>query len=215
MRLSQGRDSWKASGVLRRDYRSTKDGPEITQPPRTKHSTPKVVCTLSPSQVHEPERFVTLVSKTPTTLQQRPFLRVRTHWRYRCRWCKTSNIAPQLLAPVADLVDAKTLQRLLACTWCKKGHLEYSAPLVLPSTSRRSSRYSRYFPPERWCLMCGHTSRYTPHLITDPALYVTAGVTPALADLLCRGARSNTTTTIYEPVLLPGPLGPAPGAPTV
>lgn len=54
MRISRDRDSWKAHGILRRDFRHTHDGPD--EMPHRSPSKPKQWCRGKVGRAHVPGR---------------------------------------------------------------------------------------------------------------------------------------------------------------
>jgi hypothetical protein len=54
MRLSQDSDSWKASGLKRRDFRHTHDGPEVTRHVGKRRKSTKRWCRGVKGREHQP-----------------------------------------------------------------------------------------------------------------------------------------------------------------
>ncbi len=50
-KISHDDDSWKASGVIRRDYRSVRNGPEVAKHGKKKDT--KKWCRGKPGQIHD------------------------------------------------------------------------------------------------------------------------------------------------------------------
>ena len=57
MRLSKDKDSWKASGVIRRDFRSEHGGPEVPPHRRKRTKDSKRFCRGKPGRQHIPVRI--------------------------------------------------------------------------------------------------------------------------------------------------------------
>ena len=51
--LSEDSDSWKAGGVIRRDFRATKDGPEVPKPGKNKRKNLKRWCRGKEGKEHK------------------------------------------------------------------------------------------------------------------------------------------------------------------
>lgn len=174
MRISQDRHSWKAGGILRRDFRAAHGEPEV--PPyrakRIKHSTAQ--CRRSTSGVHEPERFVTRVTRRPVMRSGEDYVWIVTYWGYRCRHCHTTDIAAKLLAPVADLINTRDLSRLLEIALCSEGHLYETRELD-------SNFYWGRSRIRRVCVMCGQApGEYSRYPSATPELLRRAGISEEL-----------------------------------
>jgi hypothetical protein len=167
MRISQDSDSWRAGGVIRRDFRATRGDPEIPRihsrhAPGSKPVSSR--CSRAPGGVHEVEHCVAAVWREFEHVTGRT--RVCTQWTWRCRWCYSRSISTHLLGPVADLLGNKMRAALLSAVWCREGHLITHGDNRW--SSNRSSRSWR--GDDWWCVMCG-TGRWAPHAVTDRRLW--------------------------------------------
>jgi hypothetical protein len=191
MRLSQDADTYRARGIIRRDYRSARDLPEISRTTKAltpvKHHERTIACESAPNGTHVPERFVIRQWRDKLTRDGDPWVRINSMWAIRCRYCHTEHLAVKLLGPVADLIDREDLRRLLAFTWCQQGHLFQVDPAIKRTVTDALGTFSYTVrAAEKWCVMCGHSSHLT-HAITDPALLAAAAVPLALATSAGRG----------------------------
>jgi hypothetical protein len=199
-------DSWRAASARRRDFRAAHDAPEVPRPPRSSHrATPRtpsrtssVRCPSSPSNVHDPERYAVEVKRYVYEREDGINEQVRTEWAYHCRYCGATNIAPRLLGPVCETLDATTRMRLLAHFWCGEGHLYETTPVEVLGI-RYVDRWARRRGPKVICVMCGHSKR--PQWSAEPPddldLYQAAGVP---SDVLERMASAAKTYLRYSSV---------------
>lgn len=205
MRLSQDRDSWKAGSIIRRDFRSDRAEPEsprwahATVPvPRPKH---RISCALSPTGVHTPEHYAAQERRTNVTRKETTWLQIYTTWQYRCRYCHTSDIAPRLLGPVADILTSRELQQLLAYTWCRHGHLFEVAEVPHRYSYLRTKYHTVYY--EKRCLMCGKAPAYSSYAVTDRSLLAAAGVPSSMLDYLSLSHYRQLVHPSYQSVQVP------------
>lgn len=171
MRISQDTESWKASGVLRRDFRHTHDGPEI---PRGRHKIGRPRnewCRGKIGRDHTLERYTLYYSydyRYDPYTGERSVVRVPAMSGYRCARCGTTDLrrVPLRVIAIVDPVVAEGLR--LSEQWCGDGHLFDN----LPAPARYSPLWGH---TTRACVMCGWNpsgwaSRYIP--VSAPARLV-------------------------------------------
>ena len=205
MRVSQDANSWRASGAMRRDFRAGRGEPEVERGKHKRRRSTPVECTTSPSKRHEVERFVVVERRSPVPSKEGeiPLELVTRQWNWRCQWCHGEELAPWLLAPVADLLEDRERGKLLAATWCTKGHLVTKEPL------RRWWNYRTH----RWqlteqagtCLMCGWREGQGWMGVKDLQLYRQAGVPEEV--LAAMGPGRRQWRSHYERVETEGAQG--------
>lgn len=168
MRVSADSHSWRAGGVLRRDFRSARGEPEVPRARKAaaaRRARPSSTC--SAGGVHDVERVVTITQEKPWGDEGHQKVMERTEWGWRCTKCGTSEISTHLLGPAADLIGTARRSALLAATWCQEGHL-----IVSEAHDGWRTWYGRSRGEwvERWCVMCGRSSGST-HEIRDERLW--------------------------------------------
>jgi hypothetical protein len=169
MRVSQDSSSWKAGGVLRRDFRHSHDGPEVARHRRRRGNTRRW-CRGEIGRDHHLERYVTRwVSSTrvdPDTGEERT-VRHPAATALRCARCGRTDVSrlPLEVRAAHDPLVARHFE--LAARWCTDGHLFD----VMSEPGRLDFFFGWYTRPTRMtraCVMCGLVSSTRVVAVDDP-----------------------------------------------